>query len=263
MKLAIVGKGGVGKTTIAGTLARLFARDGYRVIAVDADPSLNLASSLGIPQHRLEEITPLAENIELIRSRTSMGYGLINLTPRVDDIVEKYSLVGPDGVRLLVMGTVKSGGTRCLCPENAFLRALLAHLILGRKDMVILDMVAGLEHMARGTARGVDLMLCVVEPSMKAVETATRIKDLARDIEVRNVAVVGNKVRTERELKFLETSMKELALPLLEVIPYDESIIDADFKGRALLDYDEESKAVKALIRLKNRIIRDYFACRG
>lgn len=260
MKIAVVGKGGVGKTTVAGTLARLLARDGFNVVAVDADPSLNLASALGIPREVSERITPLAENVELIRSRVQVGFGgIISFTPRVDDIVERFGVEGPDGVKLLVMGTVRSGGSGCLCPENAFLRALMSHLLLGRKDVVIMDMVAGLEHLGRGTARGVDLMLCVVEPSVKALETARRVLELSRDIGVRNVAAVGNKILSEADVELIEEALREVGMDLLTTIPFDKAVIEADRLGKALLDYAPDSSAVGSIRQLKDRILARYF----
>jgi len=250
----------VGKTTVAGTLARLLARDGFNVVAVDADPSLNLASALGIPREVSERITPLAENIELIRSRVQVGFGgIISFTPRVDDIVERFGVKGPDGVKLLVMGTVRSGGSGCLCPENAFLRALMSHLLLGRRDVVIMDMVAGLEHLGRGTARGVDLMLCVVEPSVKALETARRVLELSRDIGVRNVAAVGNKILSEADVELIEKALREVGMDLLTTIPFDKAVIEADRLGKALLDYAPDSPAVRSIRRLKDTILARYF----
>jgi len=260
MKIAVAGKGGVGKTTVAGTLARLLARDGFNVVAIDADPSLNLASALGIPREVSERITPLAENVELIRSRVQVGFGgVISFTPRVDDIVERFGVEGPDGVKLLVMGTVRSGGSGCLCPENAFLRALMSHLLLGRRDVVVMDMVAGLEHLGRGTARGVDLMLCVVEPSVKALETARRVLELSRDIGVRNVAAVGNKILSESDVGLIEEALREVGMDLLTTIPFDKAVIEADRLGRALLDHAPESPAVRSIRRLKDTILARYF----
>jgi len=256
MKIAIVGKGGVGKTTIAGLLARLFARDGYRVIAIDADPSLNLAISLGFAREELSRIPILFNEEEFIRSRAELPGGLINLTPRVDDVVEKFGVDGPDGVKLLVLGTVKKGGTRCLCPENAFLRALLSHIILRRREIVIIDMVAGLEHLSRGTARGVNLMLCVVEPSIKSIDTAIRTYQLSRDIEIKNFAVVGNKIFSDRDRKFIESSLP--GIEILGYIPFDENVIRADSEGISLIDFAPKSRVIESLIELKNRIIDKY-----
>ena len=263
IKIAVAGKGGVGKTFIAGTLARLLARDGYRVLAVDADPNINLSSTLGIEGAVAEKIVPLSENESLIASRTGVApgesYGLLfRLTPRVDDIVERYGVVGPDSVRLLVMGTVKGGGTGCMCPANALLRVLLQHLLIQRREIVLLDMVAGLEHLGRGTARRVDVMLSVLEPRMKSVETTKRILALARDIDIPEVLAVGNKIEGERQRLFVGRAMEELGVPVVAQIPYDSSVSEADMLGVSPLDHDPSSPAIKAVLELKEEMKRRY-----
>ena len=256
MKFAVAGKGGVGKTFISGTLARLFARDGYNVLAVDADPNINLASTLGVPRDVAEKIVPLSENDSLVEERTGVAPGrsygsMFRMTPTVSDIVEKFGVVGPDGVQLLVMGTVKGGDTGCMCPANALLRVLIQHLLIQRRDVVIMDMVAGLEHLGRGTARRVDAMLAVVEPRMKSVDTIRRILKLAAEIEVREVLAVGNKIGGERERVFVEERMREVGVPVAAHIPYDPAVAEADMLGEAPLDHDEDSPAVAAVLNLK------------
>ncbi len=256
MKFAVAGKGGVGKTFISGTLARLFARDGYNVLAVDADPNINLASTLGVPRDVAEKIVPLSENDSLVEERTGVAPGrsygsMFRMTPTVGDIVEKFGVVGPDGVQLLVMGTVKGGDTGCMCPANALLRVLIQHLLIQRRDVVIMDMVAGLEHLGRGTARRVDAMLAVVEPRMKSVDTIRRILKLAAEIEVREVLAVGNKIGGERERVFVEERMREVGVPVAAHIPYDPAVAEADMLGEAPLDHDSGSPAVAAVLNLK------------
>jgi CO dehydrogenase maturation factor len=256
MKIAVAGKGGVGKTFVAGTLARLFARDGYNVLAVDADPNINTASSLGIPAEVAEKIVPLTDNDALVEEKTgvkpSRSYGAVfRLTPNVNDIVERFGVVGPDGVHLLVMGTVKGGDTGCMCPANALLRVLVQHLLMQRKDVLIMDMVAGLEHLGRGTAKRMDAMLSIVEPRMKSIETMRRIIKLASDIEIREVLAVGNKISNEKERLFIDEHMIELGVPTATYIPYDETVAEADLLGEAPIDYNENSKAIRALVDLK------------
>lgn len=252
MKIVVVGKGGVGKTTIVANLARLLGREGLNVVAIDADPSLNLAIAIGIPREVSEKTPVLFDEEEFIKSRTLLPDGFIKLNPKVDDVIEKFGVKGPDNVVVLKLGEVKKGGTRCLCPEYAFLRALLSHLIIGRKDVVIIDMVAGLEPMSRGTIKGVDIALCVVEPSIKALDVALKIERFSRDIGVKRFEIVVNKVRDSKDLEFVE---KNIGKKVYHWIPYDISVIEADFRGISLLDYKPSSPVVLALNMLKNRLL--------
>jgi len=263
MKLAVAGKGGVGKTFVSSTLARLFARDGYNVLAVDADSNINLASSLGIGRELADKIVPLSDDESLVKERTGVAPGksygsIFRMTPTVSDIVDKFGIVGPDGVKLLVMGTVKAADGGCMCPANALLRVLMQHLLIQRKDVVIMDMEAGLEHLGRGTARRVDAMLVVVEPRMKSVDTMRRIMTLAREIEVKEVLAVGNKIGRAEERAFIERQMSELEIQVAATIPYDQAVAEADLLGVAPLDYDAKSSAIESVIELKEYLINRY-----
>lgn len=235
MKIAISGKGGVGKTTLASLLSRIFAEAGYSVLAIDADPNSNLAATLGIPNP--EELTPLSEMGALIEERTGVPPGqsgsFFKVNPKVDDLPEKYSLKY-NGIRLMVMGRIKRGGTGCYCPESALLQALVTHLFLGRDEVVIMDMEAGVEHLGRATARAVDKLIVVVEPSRRSVETARRIKKLADEIGLHNIAAVGGKVRSQSERDFLTASLSDFEF--LGSISYDQAIVDADLAGKPLFE---------------------------
>ena len=221
MKIAISGKGGVGKTTLAAVLAHLFAKDGYRVTAIDCDADINLPSALGIKQR----VKPLSELHEIIEERVVGPLGLYKLNPKVDDIFEMYSVYNEDGVRVLVLGTIEKGGEGCFCPQNAFLRAILRHAIFKRKDVLILDMEAGIEHLGRGTARGVDLLIAVVEPGTRAIETLERIERLGKDIGIERIGVVINKYIESEKAKELFRTIK---YPILGYIPFSECFIQAD-----------------------------------
>ncbi|MEM2873320.1 MAG: carbon monoxide dehydrogenase accessory protein CooC [Nitrososphaerales archaeon] len=262
MKLAIAGKGGVGKTTLAGVLARLLAKDGYKVIAIDADPAMNLASVLGIDQETASKIIPISENYDLIEERTGARPGssgsVFSLTPSVHDIAEKYGVLGPDNTRLIVMGTVKSGGSGCMCPANSLLRALLRHILINRKDAVIMDMEAGLEHLGRGTVKGVDAILSVVEPRMQSIETANRISKLAQDIGVNSIFTIGNKVKNEEEKNFLYDIMNKINLPIIGTIPYDEAIAKSDMLRVSPIDFAPNSPAIKAIDAIKEILMKYY-----
>lgn len=264
MKLAVVGKGGVGKTLISGTLARLLAREGYKVLAIDVDPSMNLAYSLGVPADTAAKIVPLSEDHVLIEERTgakpgSSG-GVFSLTPTVFDIAEKYGVPGPDDTRLLVMGTVRSGGSGCMCPTNALAKALMRHLLVSAKEAVVMDMEAGLEHLGRGTVRGVDAMLCVVEPRMQSIETAKRIKDLSAHIGVKTVFVVANKVKRDDDVELIEKALASSGLQIVASVPYDESMERADMSRIAPIDYAPDSPAIKAVDSLMRDLIGRYSA---
>ena len=231
MKLAIVGKGGVGKTTLSASLARWFAARGRPVVAVDADPDGNLASALGVSDDRLPQ--PIAGMRDLIMDRTDAkdeGGGLIfKLNPKVDDLPERFS-VDAGGVRLLVLGTVESGGKGCMCPEGAVLKALLQHLLLRVDDDVILDMEAGLEHMGRASAGGVDAMIAVVEPGMRSVQTAARIEKLAKDIGIKHTYVVINRVSRPEEHDMLRRALA--GQTIIGVLPRCAELANADLEGR-------------------------------
>jgi len=239
MKIAISGKGGVGKTLLAALLSKTFAESGYSVLAIDADPDANLAATLGFPQ--FEKISPIAEMKDLIEERTGVEPGktapFFKLNPKVDDIPEKYALEH-DGIKLMVMGRMKRGGSGCYCPENALLQALVVHLLLARDEVVILDMEAGIEHLGRATAKAVDRLIVVVEPWRRAVETALSIDKLARDIGVQNIAVVGNKIRSQSEKNFIVSSLP--GFKFLGFIPYDQALIDADLANLPLVDSSQK-----------------------
>lgn len=235
MKIAVSGKGGVGKTLLSSLLCRIFSDSGYSVLAIDADPDSNLAATLGFPQP--ETITPISEMSELIEERTGARPGragsFFKLNPRVADLPEKY-WVEYNGIKLMVMGRAKKGGSGCYCPENVLLQALISHLLLDRNEVVVLDMEAGIEHLGRATARAVDKLIIVVEPGRRSVETAHTINALARDIGLHNIVVVGNKVRNQAEREFLLSSLP--GFNFLGFIPYDQALVEADIANSPLWD---------------------------
>jgi CO dehydrogenase maturation factor len=238
MKIAISGKGGVGKTTLAALIAQVYGDAGHNVLAVDADPSPCLAGALGFPDGLREQLHPISEMDELIYERTGAKPGTVGgfftINPRVDDIPERFS-VSHRGVRLLEMGAVDTGGSGCICPESALLKTLFTHLLFRKEDVLILDMYAGVEHLGRATVDFVDAMIIVVEPTRRSLGTAAQIKSLANDIGLTRLWLVGNKVRDKDEAAFLEAETP--GLPVLGMLPADLGVQEADRLGIAVYDH--------------------------
>jgi CO dehydrogenase maturation factor len=252
-KLAITGKGGVGKTTLAALLAHLYAEEGQTVLAIDADPDANLGSALGFAPEVLAGIRPIADMKDLVAERThtvpGQYGGIFTMNPRVDDIPDRFSAVR-GGVRLLVLGTVQKGGAGCFCPENTLLKNLVRHLLVGRREVVILDMEAGLEHLGRSTAAAVDAFIVVVEPGRRSIQTAQAIEQLARDIGVDRILVVGSKVRGPDDEAFIAQNLPEAEV--LGHLPFSQRAIDADLNGQAV--YEAAPELVEAARAIKGRL---------
>jgi len=254
MKIAITGKGGVGKTTLSSALAMAFAKDGKKVLVVDADPDANLAQSLGIPQKEIDMIKPIAEMGELVEERTGAKPGAVGsifkMNPRVDDIPDEYSYVHK-GIKLLVMGRSKAGGAGCYCPENVLLKSLIRHIILRRDEVVVLDMEAGIEHLTRGTSGSVDAFIVVVEPGGRSVQTARQVQGLALDLGIRKVYAVGNKVRSDEDRAFIAKSLP--GMEVLGFISYSPEVIEADLSGREV--YESCPGVVAEVEEIKQRLV--------
>jgi CO dehydrogenase maturation factor len=248
MKLAVSGKGGVGKTTFSALMIRTLNEEGKRVLAIDADPDANLAAGIGIAD--ADKVVPISEMEDLVFERTgakpgSIG-GYFKLNPKVDDLPDAVS-VSLDRIKLMRLGGIKKGGSGCICPESALLRALIMHIVLARDEVVVMDMEAGIEHLGRATAKAVDKLIVVVEPGRRSIDTAEHIRKLAGEIGLNHIAVVGNKVRGKKDEHFLKTHLDDFEF--LGFLPYDEALIEADLNGVSPYDVDSPSKAlVKSMI---------------
>ena len=251
MKVAITGKGGVGKTTLSSTLARLYADEGRTVLAADVDPDANLGLALGLSQEEVDEIIPISKMRDLAKERTgaSDDNKFYKLNPYVADIPEKYAK-SINGVKLLVMGTVDLGGSGCVCPEHVMLKSILSALTYRKNDVVVMDMEAGLEHLGRGTAANMDQFIVVIEPGSRSVQTYHNVKRLANDLGVKRVRVVANKIRDERDEQFVRNAIP--AEDLLGCIHYNPEIMDADRNGKSPYDFSptaiEEIRQIKAIL---------------
>lgn len=259
MKIAITGKGGVGKTTLSGTMAFLLSRT-YKVFAIDADPDMNLASSMGVHT----QITPISKMRDLIKERTGAESGssfgeVFKINPKISDLPEAMSVKFNDypNLQLLVMGTVDKGGEGCVCPASVLLKALMRNLILKKDEIVILDMEAGIEHLGRRTAEAVDLMIIVVEPGLKSLETAERIKKLATDIGIKRIVMVINKVSNKKEEEFVKNKLNNLDLEILGCIPRDEMVVQAEMEDKPLMEY-QESSAFKSINRIAENLLNQH-----
>ena len=251
MKLAITGKGGVGKTTLSSTLARLYADEGRTVLAADVDPDANLGLAMGLTQEEVDQIVPISKMRTLVEERTgaTASNKFFKLNPQVSDIPDTFSK-DINGVKLLVMGTVDVGGSGCVCPEHVMLKSILSALTYRKNDVVIMDMEAGLEHLGRGTAANMDQFVVVIEPGARSVQTYHNVKRLANDLGVKRVRVVANKVRDERDEEFVKTAIP--AEDLLGIIHYNTEVIDADRNGKSPYDYSptaiEEIRKIKEIL---------------
>lgn len=257
LKIAIGGKGGVGKTTVTSLIARCLASDASnKVIAIDCDPVANLAAGLGIDEDK--PITPISQLTELIEERTgakagTMG-GFFTINPKVDDIPDRFSLER-DGVKLLVMGTVQSGGSGCICPEATVLKALMNHLVLVREDIVVMDMEAGVEHLGRATSSSVDALVIVVNPGARSRAAADKIRKLGTDIGIQKILVLGNRVKGEDDEKLIRDGLSDFEM--LGFLPETEEIVAADREARRPYDSINDSpeelrEIVKKLLALKD-----------
>ncbi len=250
MKVAITGKGGVGKTTFAAILSRLYAEEGRSILAVDVDPDANLGLALGFNEEELAEILPISSQRKLVEERTgvneqNMGK-FFKLNPKVDDIPDRFAKL-KNGVKLLVLGTVDTAGAGCVCPENVLLKQIISHLVLQKDDVVVLDMEAGLEHLGRGTSSVMDQFIVVIEPGARSIQTYGNVKRLAHELGIRQVRVVANKVRGAEDEEFIKSRIP--AQDLLGFLHYNPEVIDADRKG--VSPYDVSASAVEEVRKIK------------
>jgi CO dehydrogenase maturation factor len=253
MKIAITGKGGVGKTTLSALLSHIYSTEGKRVIAVDADPDANLAAAVGIAKDEISKVRPIAEMSDLVEERTGAkpgtSGGIFKINPKVDDIPEGFGYV-MNNIILLVMGKSKFASSGCYCPEHALLRRLLKHLIVDRDEIVIVDMEAGIEHLTRGTAEGVDAFIVVVEPGQRSLQTALAVRKLAEELGVKRVFVVANKVRKEKDVEFIRESLGDMEF--LGTMSHNESIVESDMSG--LPSYTASDQALNEVRAIKEAL---------
>lgn len=253
MKIAIGGKGGVGKTTVCSVWAQLFAREGHDVLAVDADPSLSLGAAFGLPAEQRPR--PLIEMKELIAERTGVQKNALGvyfkLNPSVGDLPEEHWLTVA-GVKLLVLGAVTRAGGGCACPEGAFLKALLTHTVLQRHELVLVDLAAGVEFMGRASVQGIDAFVVVVEPGSRSIETARHIATMAAELGIGSIGAVANKITEPAHIEIIKSELQ--GIPLLGAVDYSPSVQQADLRRAPVLQAD--TVLVRELDDARQRLVK-------
>ena len=250
MKIAITGKGGTGKTTIAAILGYLFSEDDKKIFFIDCDPDRNLATTIGFNDEELKQIKPIVELKDIIAERTELNnYGMFKLNPKVDDIPDNFS-ISKNNMKYLFIGTIKKGGSGCYCPENAFLRALLNHLLIQRDEIIILDMPAGIEHLTRGTVKSINFLIIICEPTIRSVQTSQQIEELAKDIGLTKIHLIGNKIVQEGDIDFLISLLSQEKF--LGFVQYDKNLVQFEQKQKPL--YEISNKILSDVRKIKEKL---------
>ena len=261
-RVVVTGKGGAGKTTIAAMLSRIFARKGYKVLAIDEDPQMNLPYAIGISPDVADTTVPLSKNADYIEERTGArpgaGWGLmLTLNPYVDDVVDKFGVLGPDEVRVLVMGTVVQAATGCLCPENALLDAVMNYIVLRENEVIIMDTQAGMEHFGRAMAEGFQHAVIILTPSFNSVQVGLHLAKLANDLKIKHVYLIINKVRKKNDIKKVEDMLKKfknIKYDIIETIPYDDILLDIEPSIEPLVNGEISSEITDKIIGIAKMI---------
>jgi CO dehydrogenase maturation factor len=253
LKIAIGGKGGVGKTTVCAIWAQLFAKSGFDVLVIDADPNTTLASAFGVASEKCPE--PLTRMKQLIGERTGTGKDAVGtyfrLNPKVSDLPEKYSLE-VNGLKLLVLGAITQGGAGCACPEGAFLKALLTHTILQRKELVLVDLAAGVEFLGRASVQGIDAFISIVEPGGRSIQTANNINKMAKDLGINCIGTIANKITESAQVEIIRSQLKDTTL--LGTLGYSHSLQEADLNRAAVFGAD--TKVTEQLKKAKDKLVK-------
>ena len=252
MKIAIAGKGGVGKTTISGTLCRLLGNNGVKILAIDGDPNPNLSVVLGIKR---DAPAPPALSTDILeRVEDPDGKRRIQLKVPLQEVIDKYGQAATDNITLLMVGQPEHAATGCMCGSHTAVREIIHAAMAEGREVTVLDMEASMEHMKRGTSKYVDAMFTVVEPYYRSLEAAGRFHRLAKELGVGQIAAIANKVRNEEEEAAIRQYCQRIGLPIATVIPFDERVTEADLRGQAIIDYDSDAKVVHALQKLVDQL---------
>lgn len=255
MRIALTGKGGSGKTTLAATLARVYARRGYRVNALDGDPNPNLASAIGVSDDDAARLRRVPREAILDDRHDAGGEATIHLARPFEEVLAEYGVTGPDAIGVLTMTGLLGAGKGCICGQHAAVRDVMEQLASSEpRDVTILDTEASIEHLSRGTVRNVDALLVVTEPYYRSLETAGRVVPLAEELGLPEVWVVANKVRNERDKEAILQYGAGHGFQIIAAIPYDPQVAEADQLGRSVIDHAPDALAVAAIEALADDI---------